>query len=149
MKKHLLLLAWLLAGVLSCYKAPQKEDIPDEHLYIGTVSVDFEGSTFDNESIYVACVPSEDGSSADIVIYRIKFVPRMPVRIDVTIPGVQLRESGGKTLLSCDDVNPLAMGGEYAKYRVSGLEGSLAGNELSFSLNFGDCPTRFTGFALR
>ena len=37
------------------------------------------------------------------------------------------------------------MGGPYPRYHVSGLTGTLEGDQLSFRLLFGDFPTSFTG----
>ena len=79
--------------------------------------------------------------SAAIVIYRIKFVPAMPVTIDVSIPGISVQGDA----FSCDNVIPWALGGEYPIYTVHNLKGTVAGETLSFSLLFGDYPTRFTG----
>ena len=53
-------------------------------------------------------------------------------------------ERGGYSF-SCDNVVPLALGGEYPKYNVTALSGTLEGGNLSFGLNFGAYPTRFNG----
>ena len=53
-------------------------------------------------------------------------------------------ERGGYSF-SCDNVVPLALGGEYPKYTVTALSGTLEGGNLSFGLNFGAYPTRFNG----
>ena len=70
----------------------------------------------------------------------------MPVRIDVAIPDIQLQEgSDGVFTFSCTNVIPLALGGEYPRYTVTDLKGNVSEQHLSFSLNFGDYPTSFTG----
>lgn len=43
-----------------------------------------------NEDIEVNFTPSEDGTTATVTIYKIRFVPQMPVTIDVTIPDIKL-----------------------------------------------------------
>jgi len=113
--------------------------------YVGTVSVEYKGDIYDNPDIRVHFLPSDDEKTAKIVIYRIKFVPQMPVTIDVTIPSIELTQSGSGFSLKADNVVPLALGGEYEKYRVTALNGSVSGEKLSFSLNFGDYPTSFSG----
>lgn len=143
--KKLIALAIAILGLASCHKTPQPFELPPQDIYLGTVSVDYEGGVVDNPDIQVAFLPSEDGTSADIIIYKIKFVPKMPVRIDVTIPGVALAEGPGGYSFSCDNVVPLALGGEYPKYNVTDLSGTLEDGNLSFSLNFGAYPTRFNG----
>lgn len=145
MRKSFLLLAITLLSLVSCHKTPQPHEIPPQNLYVGTVSVDYEGGVVDNPDIKVAFLPSEDGRQADIIIYKIKFVPKMPVRIDVTIPAVPVVKESEGVSFSCNNVVPLALGGEYPKYNVTSLSGTLKGSSLSFSLNFGEYPTRFAG----
>ena len=144
MKKILFLAA--LAALFSCTKTPQEEPLPSRGNYIGTVSVDWQGGSFDNENIAVDYIPSQDGKSADIVIYKIKFVPAMPVTIDVTVPGVTVSRDGDKIVLSGNDIIPTAMGGApYERYKVTNLSGTVSADKLDFSLKFGDSPTRFSG----
>jgi hypothetical protein len=141
------LFALLVAALLSgCGQVgPETPVSPEVSDYFGTVTVIYKDAPFDNENIRVRFTPSEDGMSASITIYQIRFVPQMPVRIDVTIPGITLLSSPEKTALSCERVIPLALGGEYPKYTVTDLRGEITGNELAFSLNFGDYPTSFRG----
>lgn len=135
------IMAALLVAAASCHKDSKADAIPGQSLYVGTVSVDYNGGTYDNQDIYVAFRPSDDGRTAELVIYRIKFVPAMPVTIDVSIPGITVEGDA----FFCDNVVPWALGGEYPKYTVHGLEGSISGETLRFSLQFGDYPTHFTG----
>ena len=76
-----------LAALFACTKTPQEQPLPTKGNYSGTVSVDWNGGTFDTENISVDYLPAADGMTADIIIYKIKIVPAMPVTIDVTIPG--------------------------------------------------------------
>jgi len=145
MKKILFFL--VCAALLASCKQPQPEVPlqPEPGTYLGKVSVEYEGSSFDTDGIYVQFSPAEDGKTASIEIRKIKFVPKMPVTIDVTIPDVVLAVGEDQIFLSCDNVIPLAMGGEYPRYKVSGLTGTVKGDELKFSLKFGDSPTAYTG----
>ena len=77
--------------------------------------------------IRVDFTPSEDGKTATLTMYKIKFVPQMPVTIDVTIPDVALTVSGNTVTLACDGVDPLAMGGPVSRYHVKNLTGTLTG----------------------
>lgn len=131
--------------LISCGKKEDEPITPTNADFKGTVSVVFNGSPFDNEDINVNFTPSGDGKTASITIYKIRFVPQMPVTIDVTIPNVNVTVTGGMMSLSKDQVVPLAMGGEYPRYTVTDLKGTIEGDEMSFSLNFGDYPTSFTG----
>ena len=134
--------------LIGCGKAePETPIVPEMSDYKGTVTVMYKGEPFDNENIQVNFTPSEDGKTASIVIYQIRFVPQMPVTIDVTIPNVAVQSTTEKILLSCERTIPLAMGGEYPRYTVTDLKGKIVGKEMSFSLNFGDSPTSFQGQA--
>lgn len=132
--------------VLGCGKTNSEEPIaPKEGSYTGTVSVVNNGSSFDNENIQVDFKPAADGKTASIVLNQIRFVPTMPVTVDVTIPDVTVQADDKEIVLSCARVVPLAMGGEYPRYTVTDLKGKIVGNEMTFSLNFGDSPTSFRG----
>lgn len=143
--KHLFAaaLALIIAG---CGK-PEAETpiIPEESDYIGTVTVIYQGAPFENENIKVNFTPSDDAKTGSLTLHQIRFVPQMPVTIDVTIPDITLQSTTDKVVLSCERTIPLAMGGEYPRYTVTDLHGEIVGNELSFSLNFGDYPTSFKG----
>lgn len=146
MKTKLLFSILLCTLFTACAKNVSETPlVPEESNYTGTVTVIYQDTPFDNEGISVDFVPSEDGKSASITIYQIRFVPQMPVTIDVTIPGITLQSTNEKITLSCERVIPLAMGGEFPRYTVSNLMGEISGKELTFSLNFGDYPTSFRG----
>lgn len=137
-----------LLGVLlvSCGKeTPATPLVPEESDYVGTVTVIYQEAPFDNENIRVNFTPAEDGQTGSITLHQIRFVPQMPVTIDVTIPDIRLQSTPEKILLSCERTIPLAMGGEYPRYTVTGLQGEIVGQELTFSLHFGDYPTSFKG----
>ena len=146
MKIKCLFTALAALSLLACGKEnPDSPTAAESIEYSGTVTVIYQEEPFDNEDIQVTYVPAEDGQTASITIHRIRFVPQMPVTIDVTIPDIALQASGEKTLLSCEKTIPLALGGEYPKYTVTNLEGEVLGNALRFSLNFGKYPTSFSG----
>jgi hypothetical protein len=139
----------ILAVALLAIGCGKNEDVktitPISADYNGTVSVVFNGASFDNPDINVNLTPSADGKTASIIIYKIKFVPQMPVTIDVTIPDINLTSDNKTISLAKDMVVPLALGGEYPRYTVTNLKGTIEGERISFSLNFGDYPTSFTG----
>lgn len=148
MKKAFFYLAAVAAVLVSCDKkeideAPVR---PQEADYVGTVTVTFRDTDYDNENISVNFIPNEKGDSASVTIHQIRFVPQMPVTIDITIPGITLSSTDDKVTLSGDSIVPRALGGSpYPRYTVTGLNGELKGNDLSFSLKFGDYPTSFRG----
>lgn len=145
MRTNLALLTIAAIIIVGCGKEKEQPFTPEKAGYAGTVTVIYQETAFDNEGIVVDFDPSDDGKTASLTIHKIKFVPQMPVTIDVTIPDIDITVSGRTTLLSKDIVVPLAMGGEYPRYTVTGLTGRIEGEEISFSLKFGDYPTFFTG----
>ena len=146
MKIKLILPLAAIIFLVSCRKEPRPEElVPGAMDFLGTVSVVSKGETFHNDNKTVCFSPSEDGTGATLIIYHIKFVPAMPVTIDVTIPDVQIRREGERVLLEADNVVPLALGGKYPKYLVTNLTGVQEGDRLDFSLNFGENPTSFSG----
>lgn len=145
MKTKLLLLSLLAFAAVACNKSDKEADAPRAGDFKGVVTVTFQESDFDNEDISVSYSPSEDGNSAELSIFQIKFVPQMPVTIDVTIPSIKVAAIKDGVSLSCDSVVPLAMGGEYPRYTVTGLSGTIIGDDMTFSLKFGDYPTSFKG----
>lgn len=135
------------AALLAACNQPKPEEPlqPETGSYLGVVTVEYSGTSFDNENITVVFKPSEDGKTASLEIQKIKFVPAMPVTIDVMIPDVELSATTEQIDLACAEVIPLALGGEYPRYIVTGLSGTIRGEEMSFSLKFGDYPTSFHG----
>lgn len=98
--------------LVSCGKeTPEKPLVPEESDYVGTVTVIYQEAPFDNENISVNFTPSEDGQTASITLHQIRFVPQMPVTIDVTIPDIRLQSTTEKIILSCERTIPWALGG--------------------------------------
>lgn len=147
MMKTIRLFAAMLGMLLvSCGKETTEMPlVPEESDYVGTVTVIYQEAPFDNENISVNFTPSGGGETASITLRQIRFVPQMPVTIDVTISDIRLQSTPEKILLSCEKTIPWAMGGEYPRYTVTGLQGEIVGEELTFSLLFGDYPTSFKG----
>ena len=144
--KHMLMALAALAAI-GCNKNNPEETVGlKEGSYVGTVTVNStSGEVFDNENIEVTFTPSEDGKTATLILYQIKFTPRMPMTLDVTIPDVNITAEGQDIKLECAEVVPIAMGGPFPNYTVTDLTGKISGGELTFSLNFGATPTSFSG----
>lgn len=144
-------LLYFFAAVIcmaACQKAEDPSELPDTaELYLGTVSVDYEDSVYDNENIKVKLSEEEDGTMT-LIIYRIKFVPKMPVTVTVTVKGIDFWKDGGKTFFAGDDIVPYSGIMPFSSRTVHQLEGTVDGEKLSFSLLFGDSPTRFEGVQL-
>lgn len=144
--KHMLMALAAVAAIGCNKNNPEETAGPKEGSYVGTVTVNStSGEVFDNENIEVTFTPSEDGKTATLILYQIKFTPRMPMTLDVTIPDVNITTEGQDIKLECAEVVPIAMGGPFPNYTVTNLTGKISGDELTFSLNFGATPTSFSG----
>lgn len=151
MKRYLMLIAAALVLFASCQEPPTI--ITDQSsTYVGTMKVGYEGEEFDQNGISVKAELYPDGTTMDLKLEKVKFVPAMPIRIDVTIMGIPVETAAdGSVTFSADAVTPWAMGGPYDTYRVDALTGCIENERISFSLDFFNTkknegyPTSFEG----
>lgn len=147
-----LLNAFLIAAVsvvaASCSKNEPVKIIetPAETVYSGTMTVVAGGKDNVSENVNVNVNLQDDGA-ATIIFNKVKFVPQMPVSLDVTVPGVKCEIRENEIILSGNDIVPLAMGMPYAKYKVTSLNGKITAGKLTVSLNFGEFATSYAGDA--
>ncbi len=151
MKKSIYIMLAIAAVLAGCDKLEKENEEPVSVLkstdYSGTLTVNASSGAFDTDSIKVSFNATEREDSASIILYKVKFSPRMPVSLDVTIPGIVVKKTEKGAILSCDSIVPLAMGGEYPNYTVKGFQGEIMDDLLTFSLNFGSTPTSYQGKA--
>lgn len=121
-------------------------ETPAETVYTGTMTVVAGGKDNVSENVKVNVNLQDDGT-ATIIFNKVKFVPQMPVSLDVTVPGVKCEIRKNEIILSGNDIVPLAMGMPYAKYKVTSLSGKITAGKLTVSLNFGEFATSYVGDA--
>lgn len=140
---------------ISCKKPPTviADGSPE---FSGTMTVLHEGENFPQDGIKVQVEFSPDNSTMDIMLKKVKFVPAMPVSIDVTILHVPVTpEDDGSWSFAGHDMIPWAMGGPYDTYRVYDLHGTVSSSALTFSLGFYNTkkqenyPTSYSGTLLK
>lgn len=147
-----LLKAFLFAAVLVVAAACSKNEpvkiieTPTETVYSGTMTVVTDGKDNVSENVKVNVSFQEDGT-ATIIFNKVKFVPQMPVSLDVTVPGVTCEIRENEIILSGNDIVPLAMGMPYERYKVTSLTGKIISGKLTISLNFGEFATSYIGDA--
>lgn len=147
-----LLKASLFAAVLVVAAACSKNEpvkiieTPAETVYSGTMTVVADGKDNVSENVKVNVSFQEDGT-ATIIFNKVKFVPQMPVSLDVTVPGVTCETRENEIILSGNDIVPLAMGMPYERYKVTSLTGKIIAGKLTISLNFGGFATSYVGDA--
>lgn len=145
-----LLNAFLIAAVSVVAAACSKNEpvkiieTPAETVYSGTLTVVAGGKDNVSENVNVSL---KDDGTATIIFNKVKFVPQMPVSLDVTVPGVKCECRENEIILSGNDIVPLAMGMPYAKYKVTSLNGKIIAGKLMVSLNFGEFATSYVGDA--
>lgn len=147
-----LLNAFLIAAVSVVAAACSKNEpvkiieTPTETVYAGTMTVVADGKDNVSENVKVNVSFQEDGT-ATIIFNKVKFVPQMPVSLDVTVPGVTCETRENEIILSGNDIVPLAMGMPYERYKVTSLSGKIIAGKLTISLNFGGFATSYVGDA--
>ena len=137
----------MLLAVAGCSKSNVNEEKvpPRSSVYSGSLNVVAGGKDNVTEGVEVNADIDKDGVLT-LVFHKVKFVPQMPVSLDVTVPDVKYsREADGSLLLSGDGIVPITMMQPYPKYTVTGLTGKMSAKALSVSLNFGEFPTSYSG----
>ena len=109
MKLNRIILALAALALLACNKE-EKNELPVAVAadYKGVATIEASTGTFDSEGIEVNFTPSEDGKTATVTIFKIRFSPRMPMEVDVTIPNVELTSTKDGIRLACDNIIPKA-----------------------------------------
>ena len=150
MKKIImLLLAALPLLTMSCSKENGEVKNPSlsgSYEYSGTMTVTADGVDNVSEEVKVEVRIDETAKTLDIMFYKVKFVPQMPVSLDVSVSGVGFEVRNGTIELSADGIVPLSGGTvPFPKYTVTGLAGTLTDSGISMKLNFGEYPVAYKG----
>lgn len=143
MKIKLFAIALAALSLIACEKTPEPI-VPEEADYVGTVTVESSAGPVENVGARVEFTPYEDGT-AELTLYEISFHPRMPMKVDVTIPGLLMTCTPQKIILTGDDIVPFALGGPFTNYTVTELRAEIVGNKMTLNLKFGGTPTSFVG----
>ena len=145
----MLFMAVALMLSLSCTKENGSNEEPlvaNEYEYSGTMTVSAGGSDNVSEDVAVDCLLDKDARTMKVLFNKVKFVPQMPVSLDVTVPDVGYSEKDGTVKFSGDGIVPLSGGTvPFPKYTVTALSGTMTATGISLSLNFGDYPVTYIG----
>ena len=102
MKRFLTIIAVVASLLCSCEKAPTVIDESSPE-FSGRMTVVYEGDDFNQDDIEVLVGIDPTQTTVDIKLQKVKFVPAMPVNIDVTIMKVPLtQEEDGNWTFSAD-----------------------------------------------
>ncbi len=131
--------------VVSCGTKEEPEILPDpQGEFTGSFSiVNSDGTTFSMETVRAGYEVGE--GTVDITLYGVSFSPRMPMTLDMTIPGVAIAKGPDGYSLSSASTTPTALGKPFPNYMVTDLSGSLTGSDLSLRMEIGGCPSTYIG----
>lgn len=149
--KLILCAAVLSFAVVACDRDDEEEKYePADKCYVGELSVDQnDGTTFKQQNVEVKCDIDTDAAPVKMTIYmnKVKFAEAMPIKLDMTIPAVDCTVSGGRIDISGDGIVPLAMGGEFPKYTITDLRGTIENGTMTLSMTCGEYPLSYIGTA--
>ena len=147
MKKFFALIAAALL-IVSCGSDSKNESEPLPSgitEYKGNMVVTFRGEDYTTENVVISFKYNKDTGKADILFNQVKFVPQMPVTLDIVVPGAAVTRIGDLYAITGDGIEPTSGGVPYEEYLVTNLIGQWDGSVLDISLLFGSYPTRFVG----
>jgi len=81
-------------------------------------------------------------TTLDICLYGINFSSRMPVTIDMVIPGAKYTRTTGKITITAENIAPTMGDNPFDKYMITCLNGYISADSLVFTNNYGtytDC----------
>ena len=147
MKTKYLFFALALAALVSCNKNETEEKLVEAEAgnYVGTIDAEASAGPYSEDGIRVSFTPDEGGKTCTLILFKARFSSVMPVQVDVTIPSIEMVCGTDKITLSCDNIVPLALGGEFPMYTVTDFHGEIKGDNISFSGNFGSIPVSYNG----
>ncbi|MDE6140198.1 MAG: hypothetical protein K2J31_05110 [Alistipes sp.] len=125
--------------------------IPVDNTFSGELSVDqTDGTFFRQQDVELRYEMNIDDVplTMDIYMYRVQFAEAMPVKLDMTIPGVDFSYEGGAIEIEGEGIVPLAMGGEFPAYTITGLRGKIENGRMTLSMTCGKYPLTYTGTAM-
>lgn len=121
-----------------------KEPVVDNGTYVGTVTVDQnDGTVYTQENVTMTF--EQKSGTAQIKMSQVGFSQQMPVKLDMTIPGITATETTDGLTISGDNIVPQAMGGDFPKYTIKNMTGKVTADAISFDMVCGGFPFSFKG----
>ncbi|MCQ2216963.1 MAG: hypothetical protein MJZ33_00585 [Paludibacteraceae bacterium] len=112
--------------------------------YLGKMNVEFADLTYETDSINI--ISSYDSLGMLVLDFKgVKFVPQMPVKLDITVPSIPCQKNGDVVTFQADTIIPTMSSKPMPKYTASNIKGEIKGDSIAFSLNFADYPTSYKG----
>jgi hypothetical protein len=105
--------------------------------YKGRMTV---GTRFTQEDVRVTV-----DAKGNMTLWRVRFARLMPVKIDVTVPGVHVTETPSEATLKGQNIVPQTDGKAYPSRTVTDLHGTIRKRQLQVMMQFGDKSLQFSG----
>ncbi|MGM9767616.1 MAG: calycin-like domain-containing protein [Candidatus Cryptobacteroides sp.] len=148
MRKFFALAAFAAMILSGCDTIEKLKKTGDEE-YVGTMTVVYQGADVPSDDVKIDVVYEIDGTLT-LKFNKVKFVPQMPVSLDINVSGVHYSMKDGNVSFSGTGIVPTygLVNTEMPDYTVTDLVGTIVDNTLDFSLKFGSVPTSYTGYKL-
>lgn len=142
----LFLIAMITMSITACNKTEdvKKTGTVEDGSYTGTLTVDQTDGTFYTQQNVDVTLQLIDGK-AQIKMSQVGFSQQMPVKLDMTIPGITTVENAEGIDIAGDNIVPQAMGGDFPKYTIKQMKGKVTATNISFAMICGTFPLSFTG----
>lgn len=116
----------------------------EKECYVGTLTVDQNDGTFYTQEDVKIDYEIIDGK-LNFVMYKVKFAPGMPLKLDMVVEGVDCLGVVGNYVLAGNGIVPYAMGGKFEKYTITNLVGAITHGTMSLSFKCGEYPVTYEG----
>ena len=136
MKKLSFIAAIMALFLCGCEKNPDnggQEPQPGTLSFSGTMTVVFRGETVPSEDVEISVSYEEDGTLS-LLFNQVKFVPQMPVSLDVKVAGIKYIYKDGVVTFAGDGIVPTygLVDAEMPEYTVTGLTGTISGQSWGY-----------------
>ncbi len=122
----------------------QEQTSGEDKVYAGTMNIVMaDSSLYTNSS--AECVVACD-SSMTLILLNAKFAEKMPSFDTIKVEGIAYsKDNQGNVKFEGESLVPTLMGKPFAQYTISGLDGAVKGDSLTFSCVMGQFPVRYDG----
>lgn len=139
----------LFAAIVAVSCEPEDQENRDiiESFYLGTLTVEQnDGADYIQDSVKIEILPVDNSVYVRVIMRSVKFSPKMPISLDMTIPLVSCSTDNENIYLSGDSIVPLALGGEYPHYIITNMSGKIDNqNYLVLDMKCGAIPLSYFG----
>lgn len=127
---------------------PEPSVLQDSVLhYIGSTFVEYEEEVYETPGVKVDVVRCGD-DYATLKLYQVKFVPQMPVSVDLEVDSLDCQTSASVITFTGNGIVPTMGGNPVTRYIATRISGKVDADSLHFSLHFGPYPTTYAGARL-